>query len=115
MAKNLGELTAEMDNEQFCKNNGIVIRTILARWRVSTFTWRELLQVLAAYHMDEEDVLEAMLCFDEMGYIKTKTGDTAEAANLIDYTDDLDEVYFSLGKKGREIARGLEKDPSIML
>lgn len=103
------------DAEQYCKNNGVVLRTILASWRVSKFTWRELLNTLDAYHIDKESVLEAMLCFDEAGYITVKLRDTHQTVSFWDYIDVPEELEFMIAKRGRDAAYNILSDKSISM
>ena len=101
------------DAEQYRKTNGIVLRTILARWRVSKFSWRDLIMMLDAYNIAKEDVMESVLCFNESGYITARLKENHQIVSMWDYVDELDELEFNLAKAGRDAAYNIANDPSI--
>lgn len=99
--------------EGYKATNGTVIRTILAQWKCSRFTWRDLINVLGAYKIDKADVMESMLVFDEAGYIIVKERSTGRQVSLWDYTDAISDVEFMLAKKGRDVAYDITADPAV--
>ncbi|MBQ7974595.1 MAG: hypothetical protein IJ300_02780 [Clostridia bacterium] len=101
------------DAEQYRKTNGTVLRTILARWRVAKFSWRDLILMLAAYNIEKEDVMEAMLSFNESGYVTARLRENHQIVSMWDYVDELDELEFNLAKAGRDAAYNIASDPSI--
>ena len=112
---NLNDYNNAADAEKYQNDNGVVLRAILIQWKVAKFTWKDLCNTLAAYKLTRESVLEAMLNFAESEYIICKDRETNARIDLWDYVDELDDVSFMLGKKGRDIAYTIIHDPSINL
>ena len=110
---NIAEEIKRDEARAFCRNNGIVMRTILMFFKRGYFKTKELYLNLKAFDLKMEDVLSALDYFDDMGYIQTRLIETGETVKPCEAEDD--EIELRLHAKGKLLGHNLIKDEGIEL
>lgn len=101
------------EKQDFCENNGLVMRTILACFKRGWFKTKELLYALEARELEINDVIAAVDYFADKGYIKTRDAETHEEVLPCDI--DFDELEFRLHADGVQLGKHLIDDIGIDL
>lgn len=102
-----------LEAQEFAKNNGIVMRAILSAHRQGWFKIRDLVNLLSAYRMTLDDIMDAVIYFEDMEYIKVRDAQSREAVSASDA--EYDEIELRLFGKGHRMARGIIEDEGISL
>lgn len=98
----------------FCKNNGIVMRNIITLFRRGWFKYRDLLTSLDAYNLTREDVIDAVLYFDDREYIEGRDAKTRDTVRVCD-AEDIQDLEFRLRADGVLIGKSILEDAGIDL
>lgn len=102
-----------LEAQEFVKNNGTVMRVILACHKRGWFSIRELADTLSAYRLTLDDIMDAVGYFEDMGYIKVRDIETKEEISSCDA--EYDEIELRLFGAGHRMARGIIEDGGICL
>lgn len=102
------------DGLDFCKNNGIVMRTVTLLFRRGWFKYRDLLSSLDAYNLDRDDVADAVLYFDDREYIEARDIKTREIIRVCD-AEDMQDLELRLKADGVLIGKSIIDDAGIDL
>lgn len=106
------ELT-KIEKDDFCQNNGVVMRAIITNFKRGWFKIKSLLRYLEAYEMELGDVIMAIDYFADMGYIKVRDGETHEEVLPCDM--DFEDLEIRLHANGVQLSNHLISDIGIDL
>ena len=106
------EMKAE-EKQEFCTNNGLVMRTIITFFKRGWFKSEELLSSLYGYDLKTADVVDAIDYFADKGYIKTRDSETHEEVCPCDV--DFEELEIRLHADGMLLGKHLTSDIGIEL
>ena len=106
------EMRAE-EKQEFCKNNGLVMRTIITFFKRGWFKTEELLSSLCAYDLNTADVVDAIDYFADKGYIRTRDCETHKAAEPCDI--EFEDLEIRLHADGVLLGKHLASDIGIDL
>lgn len=101
------------EKQTFCANNGLVMRTIVTFFKRGWFKTNELLNTLAAYELETDDVIEAIDYFADRGYIQTRDAEAHEPVLPCDV--DFEDLEIRLHANGVQLGRHLIDDIGIDL
>ena len=102
-----------MEAMEYQKNNGAVMRAILTTHRRGWFCIKDLVNLLSAYRMTLDDIMDAVIYFEDMGYVIVRDSTTKEKASACDL--EYDEIELRLFGIGHTAARGIIEDEGISL
>lgn len=100
------------EGQEFRKNNGIIMRNIVTLFKYGWFSTKQLMQSLDAYNLSRNDIVDAILYFDDRDYIETKDAFTGEITRACD-SDDITDLEIRLRADGALIGKSLLEDPGI--
>ena len=106
------EMRAE-EKQEFCTNNGLVMRTIITFFKRGWFNAEALLESLCAYDIKTADVVDAIDYFADKGYIITRDAETREAVEPCDI--ELEDLEIRLHADGILLGKHLTSDIGIDL
>ena len=102
-----------LESEKWSRSNGTVARVMFTFFKRGYFKLKDILNVLEAYNITLEEVLDAMDYFDDMGYVEVKSEE-----GEITHTYDEEDIYilkFRVTAKGTRLGYGKITDDGIDL
>lgn len=105
---------ADMMAAGFRKNNGIVIRTINAAFKRGWFKVKDLGQMLTAYSMSLNDIMDAIDYFEDRGYVEARDTDTKKNMRTCDI-EEVDDIELRLTADGKLLGYQILADNGIDL
>lgn len=112
MAKINDEL-ANMEAEEFRKNNGTVIRTVMAAFKRGWFGIKDLTSTLSAYRLSLDDVMDSIDYFEDRKYVEVRDRETKEVMRSADL--DISDIEIRLTADGKLLGYQLISDDGIDL
>ena len=101
------------EKQDFCENNGLIMRTILTFFKRGWFKTKELLLSLEAHELETNDVIDAIDYFTDRGYIRTRDSETHE--EVLPCEIDFDDLEIRLHANGVQLGKHLIDDIGIDL
>ena len=101
------------EKQEFCTNNGLVMRTIITFFKRGWFKTEELLSSLCAYDLKTADVVDSIDYFADKGYIKTRDSETHQAVLPCDV--EFEDLEIRLHADGLLLGKHLVSDIGIDL
>lgn len=101
------------EKQEFCTNNGLVMRTIITFFKRGWFKSEELLASLGAYDLKIADVVQAIDYFADRGYVKIRDSETHE--EVLPCDTEFEEIEIRLHANGMQLGNHLVSDIGIDL
>lgn len=109
---NIKDELRETDANEFKANCGTVLRAVIIGKSVGRFSFKQLCEMLDAYPITKNEVLECIDYLEDRGFIETLNRDGFKCKTC-DY--DERDVSYRLTGDGRLIVKGILDDEGVLL